>query len=401
MIGFFFSAVVATTPPLTVRVDGPGMLRFELDGRAAYAKSASLVVEGGEVRFHGHSLLPSISAPDGVSSLSTTLEGEIFASIGGRKVDLGRLVLAVFASESSLKPQGDLLIAETRPSLMEPGDGTAGVIRQDSASTPASNAVPPIKAIVATPATTKPQAIASYHARPTKATSMAPGKAKLTFKILSELPSDKITLGDIADIDAEASLAAELRDVSLGISPAFGVYRALDKATIISGLRQQGFDLGDLEIVWPTRVRVHRQSQLISGQKFLDAAIASALAKAPKANFTVDQAPLDLAAPVGDAEISVERCELSKDGATVRLNIAISGEKFATRTLILHAEGGLAAIPIGAPVKIVLKCGGAIVEIEGKTKTSALPGQSITVVTETGSIHTGIAVSADRVEVNL
>lgn len=397
MIGFILCAAVATGgPTLDVRVDGAGLLRFARDGRAVYAKSAHLTVDAGCLGLSGNTLLPQVRVPSDATDLSVDLQGDLFATAHGSKIPLGQLVLAMFPVEGALTPDGGFLVAADRPTLVEPGDGLAGVIRGPQASTPTIVAkaqptakTPEIKRVVAPYRTIAPTAV------------ITTGKASVTAKQFSEVGGDKILLGEIADIEGDSFLVEKLKTLEVGDSPAIGVTRGVDRFSIQTRLLQAGLKDGSVTLSVPEGTKVLRKSQSISADKFVAAALDAAQKKAPGASFHCDQPGSDFPAPLGEVRLAVETCSVGRTSAAVTVGVLIDGKRINSRTVNLKMDGNAPGVAPGDAVKIILKAGGATVEITGKARSGGFVGQTIEVVADTGAKLTATVAGPGRVEVQM
>ncbi len=136
-----------TLAPVRVHVDGDGYMRFIRDGRVVYAKQATLTNVGGHLGADGAKLLPAISFPNSVSSISIDLMGNIDAGSS----HLGRLVLGIFPAGTSSSGIGSFLSFSDRATLTNPGEDTAGVIRTVATTSQPEDPKPTIKDVIADP----------------------------------------------------------------------------------------------------------------------------------------------------------------------------------------------------------------------------------------------------------
>src|SRR5579871_6059768 len=127
MTSLCLGLALATTPGLTVRVDGEGYLRFVREGRIVYATSASLTCQNSVLGSKGLPLVPAIRIPANAIRLDVDLSGNVVASTNLGKTACGQIVLARFSTP--LASESGFLISTTRASLGNPGDGMFGVIR--------------------------------------------------------------------------------------------------------------------------------------------------------------------------------------------------------------------------------------------------------------------------------
>src|ERR1017187_6126023 len=129
-------SVFTALTPIKVHVDGPGYLRFIRDGRVVYAKAATFVSIDGNLGSEGAKVLPEIQVPVGTQTFKVDLQGNV--DVGS--AHLGRLVLAIFPAGSTSSTTDDFFTFSERPTLTNPGEEAAGVIRVDGDSKPTASA---------------------------------------------------------------------------------------------------------------------------------------------------------------------------------------------------------------------------------------------------------------------
>jgi len=96
----------------------------------------------------------------------------------------------------------------------------------------------------------------------------AAGPTSVRFYDQTEVVADQILLGRVARVDgSDAQLAAALEAVVLGRSPLPGKTRALDRATILTRLKQSGIDPAQLDLQIPPDVTVTRASITIGREQ--------------------------------------------------------------------------------------------------------------------------------------
>ena len=373
---------VAAITPVTVRVDGDGYLRLLRDGRAVYAKSATLTVlsDGRLGTTAGDPVLPSLAVPAGASLLEVDLEGNVLVG----KSPIGRLVLALFPSNVALSDRDGVLLATDRPKLGNPGEGTNGVIRM-SGSAPAP--LPNVKGQSAVPIIT--------------------GKARVTARAEAEVSGDTVRLGDLATIEASEPLRTTLTQLDLGEAPAFGVRRVYDRVRIAARLRSAGVPVEAVELIVPASVNVTRQSQAIPHASFI-AAAQKALQENPAnaAQYSSDEVSTDFKAPVGEARLVVETVTgLNTANCSVKIAVFVDGKRINSRTVRLTATALPESIKAGSVVKVRFFAGGAFVEMSGIARTTGKVGDQISVeVRPDGAektLHLGRIIAAGVVEVKL
>ena len=147
---------------------------------------------------------------------------------------------------------------------------------------------------------------------------------------------------------------------------------------------------------------MRRKAQVIGKDAFIQAATAAAQTKlsADIPLSCIDNYG-DFAAPFGEVELRPEEINTSTSQVSVTLGIYVAGKRINSRTVNLRPDVTAARIAAGTPVKVVMKSSGVTVEVGGKARTGGFLGQTITVVTDTGSTLEGRVIGPDRVEVKI
>jgi hypothetical protein len=392
------TVAIAAGPSLEVRVDGEGYLRFARDGRAVYAKSASLTVASGKLASDsGAVVLPSIAVPATAKSLDIDLQGNVVAVTAAGRATVGRLVLAIFARTAVLSPEGDLLVCPERPRLVNPGDGEYGVIRIGGKA-PATTEATPAKP---GPLRTTPRVSPEKPPKP-----VVSGEIRIDVAAASEISGDTFTLGEVAKIVADPATAASVAAISMGNSPYGGVHTPVGSARILSRLKAAGIDTAKCKVNIPAGAWMARKSLQVTHKQFADAAIAYATTQttAGTSFVTKDNGP-DYLAPVGELELKVEQYAPNATGAAVTVAVFVDGKRCNSRTVRLEmtgVDGGpLIRVSSGTRVKILFRSNDAVVQVQGKTSRAAAIGQAVEVTTDQRTKHTGILTGPDTVEVKL
>ena len=132
-------SLASTGGELDVAIEGAGYLEVTLpDGSAAYTRDGALKLtgEGQLVTADGHPLVPDITVPDDVRSVSINPQGEVWVYFLGEPQPalLGQISLANFTNPKGLEAIGSNLFLETNasgPSLIAtPGEDGLGTLRQ-------------------------------------------------------------------------------------------------------------------------------------------------------------------------------------------------------------------------------------------------------------------------------
>jgi flagellar basal body P-ring formation protein FlgA len=119
---------------------------------------------------------------------------------------------------------------------------------------------------------------------------------------------DRLTLGDIAEVRAEApEIETKLRAVSLGYAPNVGMTRELARERIALAIASAGFAEGSVKLVAPAVVLVRRAAQNVDGfliQEAIEHATLDALnASGATARLSKLELPASVEAPAGQLEI--------------------------------------------------------------------------------------------------
>lgn len=378
-------SLLLAAAPAGVRVDGDGYLRFIRDGRVVYAKSATLLVQDGKVcDARGPAVLPTIAAPNG-ATLTVDLEGHVQLAGGGV---IGRLVLALFPTGSALMEQEGFSISTERPRVGNPGEGTNGVIRAEASTN-----------------------LALLEMRPPTETGGAPKPASTVTKgaVVTVRPSTKVAgamilLGEVATIEGEASLAAQLAKVPLGEAPPLGIARILDRDRIVTRIRAAKLDTADLLIIVPDRAEARRQAASVSHDQFVAAATAYVQEKlGPETPVRSADALPEMDVPEGTVELRGQSIAQNGTGLNVVVSVMVDGKPLRSRTVRLITETAEVGVRQGSTVKVLIRSGGALIETTGTARKTALVGQSVDVdiKLDQRTTHTGIVTAPGIVEVKL
>ena len=379
------------SPTLSIIVDGEGYFRFVFGNKVAYARQVRLIVSNGKLSAaDGSSLLPSVLVPEQATKLSVSLDGKISGTIFGREKQLGSIVLAMFTGMPSFKPVGLLSLSATKATVAAPGEGLAGVIRpivkpHNSDSNPLT-------------LQTKP-----YGFPPTgyNASNKNVAKSEVKVKFTSEVNTEVLTLGDVADISGDSQLVEKLKSVDLGKSPILGTKKSLSTLLVKALISSQGVDMRQVSLTVPNGAVVERKAQRISPEE-----IAIAVQEAFKKKLNVDtilepKSKINsMMVPPGTVSFEVSNTQLNPSDISTTVDISVDG-KLANSLHLRYDITQLPQIKRGDVVRLRLISNTAKVEVNAKAKGTAFLGQSVTVETDNGTIHTGRLIGPSIVEVNL
>jgi hypothetical protein len=365
----------ASPPPLEVKVDGDGYLRFARAGKVVFAKTATLTVREGLLASRdGLPVAPSVPIASDARQLEIDLEGHVTVVRAAGKARAGRLVLATFPAGTTLSPDAGYLTAGLRATLGNPGEGLNGVVRTTGASSSA----------------------------PAPAPAASPGEVFVRVAVRSEVDGDLIFLRDVAQISGPDETVARLGAVDLGRAPVHGLERTLSQSYLLTRLRGAGFDPKQLRLEVPSAAIVSRSSATISAEELLAAAEAAA-----QAHHGVDIAfrsirPITvMRVPPGDVDVAAEQVRKDGSNTVVVLAVTVDGRRVGTRNLTLTPQAGAASVKAGDPVTLRLVRNGLTVEVPGTARGAAFVGQAVPVETGTGTTHSGTLVAPGLVEVKL
>lgn len=404
----------AALSPIKVHVDGSGYLRFMRDGRVVYAKTATFVSVGGLLGSEGATILPEIPLASNVQTLTIDLQGNVESS--GQH--LGRLVIAMFPPGSTSSTTDDFFVFEERPTLANPGDGSAGVVRVDGDPMPRVTPAPAArtKSSEPKPADPKPQVLTARTEAPVR-TVHAASKQKdagahveIIVRQHSEVVGDQFSIGDIATVNGPDEVADAIRKVNVGTTTIVGYSRVIDPRYVAIRLRGAGYQDGSYVLVVPDGADVARKSKTVTTDEIADAAIKAAQAKAGvNLEFRVAGSIKPIVAKDGDITLETSDPEPTAKGFLVTVTAREGDVIVGAESITLSLPADIVSIKSGDTVKVLFKSGTASIEVEGKALSAGYLGQKIKVsVSATpnggnGSIttHTGKIIDVGTVEVDL
>lgn len=360
-------ALLAASPaPLILHVEGEGWLRFEREGRAVYAREASLTVSQGRlVNKEGLSLLPSLAAST-VEGARADLEGRI--TIQGREI--GRLILAKFPSDQALTQVKGMWVAAERPTLGSPGEGTFGVIRMGAKGAAPVKPQPQPQPQPDQPAQKPPaQNPVEPNPRPIPPVKIPEtGPLIIKARALSQSGTEAITLKDVAEITGIG--AAKAGEIQLGITPPYGVERPISKSLVEAKLGAAGFARGSWTLSWPgDKVGVRRLGQDVPHEAFVKAG-REALAKILPFGTQIEPEGVaaSMACPLGDYVMTALEPRIERDRVRLQVDISFQGIRFNGRPLTFRISSPFTAMRVGQEIQVRVRSGGASVIAKGKVR---------------------------------
>ena len=356
--------ILLPPPTLTVSVDGEGQLRFAQGNALVYARRATLHAANGVlVDASGLPLAPKVAV---TGAFRISLDGTITSN----GAVAGRIVLA--------------RVAGGKATLMNPGEGLAGVIRVSA---------PVVKATAPKPLSPKPNTV-----KPIAATTMKAGRIVITVRAESQLEGERILLGGIARIEAPASLCDRLAAIDIGALPPIGATRTIGASYVRALLRGAGLKADAFDLIIPVGATAARNGVTIETQTILDEAQGAAEGYVPNPLRRI--APITV--PLGELQLTTSAPAKTIGGAmAVTVTATVDGKVVGTRVVPLVLDPNVPTVRVGDSVRLRLISGGATIELPSKVKVAGRQGSDITVVTSTGSIHTGRLLPNSLVEVRL
>ncbi|MFC3652681.1 flagellar basal-body rod protein FlgG [Dyella humi] len=147
---FTQGAITQTGNSLDVAIQGNGFLQVSLpDGTVAYTRDGSLHEDstGQVVTADGYPLVPSITLPSNVNSITIGTDGTVSITSNGSTAttQVGTMQLANFVNPAGLQPMGQNLYLETQSSgtaqTGQPGINGMGTLAQGSLESSNTNVV--------------------------------------------------------------------------------------------------------------------------------------------------------------------------------------------------------------------------------------------------------------------
>lgn len=371
MIAALVFAVAANPLTIHIRVDGSGFLRFARNAQIAYASEATLSAQNGIlVAGDGSVMIPRIHVPANCFKLSVSLDGHFTAVTPSGSSEIGQIVLAMLP-DSVARP--GIFSCSQHGALSNPGDGLAGVIRASS-KTAAKGA--------STPA--------------------GPQPLRIAVRQISEIDSDDMTLGDIATFSGDKDRRADAQMIELGRTPQLGTSIRFSEGYIATKLKLAGFKPDDYVLIVPEGATVTRPFQIVTAASMIDTAIQKIKERFDvSVNLIPDAAIPEMKVPKGDLLLSAELGAKTDRSIGVLIMADVDGKRAGSRSITLIPTDDQVGVRVGDQVTIRIIAAGATVEIGGRVKTAGWVGQTVSVQSDTGSLHTAKVISSNLVEVRL
>jgi hypothetical protein len=384
-VGAFLAAAVfaaSADASQTVAVEGEGYMRFTRDGRAVYAKSATLEIQGGELREKGGvSFLPAVRLPAAAQGFSVDEHGWVLARTPSGESRVARLLLARFAS-GVLEPSGSFLLARDRAILGYAGAETFGTFTVSGAAK-TSGPFPPLPA----------------------ADRVVSGALVIQIGASVMVDKPRMTLRDIAQV--HGADAERVKAIDLGVAPVHGIPMSYARERLLSKVLLLGLDRAKVELQMPAAVEIRRAGQIVQPQQILEAAKAAVAEKTGlKGELETSDRLAEIHVPNGTLELAAESVSLISGAATVTVGIRVDGRRIIGRTVRLSGPMLEPAVQAGSNVTVRFLSNGVTVELPGRVRSSAAVGQSVEVTVQAGTgsaatTHVGTVIAPGKVEVKL
>ncbi len=138
---FSQGSIEITNNPLDLAIKGEGFFQFRMpDGSSAYGRAGNFHIdnEGNIVDPNGHILEPSLTLPEGTTSIAIRQDGTVLVSVNNQleQQEIGQITIARFINPAGLKSLGQNLFSETpasgEPAIGVPSQEGFGTINQYS-----------------------------------------------------------------------------------------------------------------------------------------------------------------------------------------------------------------------------------------------------------------------------
>ena len=386
MVTSILTVLIAGPLPTTyVRIEGDGYLRFAKGTQVMYARQAKLTATAqGLMASDGTLMIPRLVAPVGTTKLNIGMDGTITAELPSGQKQMGRLVIAIFDPKAGFNHVGSYVTTTAKPTLTNPGEWVAGVIRT-------------------TPLVAKAKAVTevSVEKTNTAAQGFATPGLEVTVNKDSQLENDHILLGDIAKIDGDPEIVEKLKVINLGTTPIMGATRGLTAQNIRANILSVVKTLKNVKISVPDGATVGRKCQKIE-----PSAINDAVSQAFKAKFSFETQLQDknhlFAFFVKPGALAMQVGQLSLNGTQLTGVVEVTVDNQLTNTVrVVYEMPTVSMVKRGDVVRLRLTSNAAMVEVSAKATSNGYLGQSITVQTDNGTTHTGTLVGPNTVVVKL
>ncbi|HWA82752.1 MAG TPA: flagella basal body P-ring formation protein FlgA, partial [Fimbriimonadaceae bacterium] len=229
------------------------------------------------------------------------------------------------------------------------------------------------------------------------APSIRSGNPAVSVRKLTEVESKEVTLGDIATITGDQADA--LSAIQYCAAPPVGIDVPITATRVKALVKRAGIEA---EVDVPVGAVLRQKFQPVTQDQFVAVAVKAAQESlGADIPLTCGQDAEDFRAPSGQLDLKSEGVNASGASLTVTVGVYVDGKRVNSRSIVLKADA-TAQVKAGAAVKIYMKSGGVTVEVPGVTRSAGMIGQTVTVmVTQTGSVLSGVVIGVDKVEVKV
>lgn len=410
MNSFLLSLLVASSPTLSVKIEGEGYVRFSREGRAVFSREFSLTVTDGKLAtIHGLNTVPTIQLGNGVSKLRLSKEGDLFATYSSGEVKVASLMIGVFAPTSGLTLSENYYIATDRPTYSQAGENGAGVfviVEQAKAVSPVKQPEVPIQPNPRTPEPKIQQVTAKgQKALASKAATPLPEGKVLRIRIKPEtlVPTETFSLSDIATFEGSQAMVDQVAGIALGSTPILGYSRSFELERTRLQLRAAKIPVEAIEFIVPEATSIRRPSQTVEYTELFEIAQKAIQASLGNGSALTDQSQnqtIGMVLPTGVRELRVGPISWSGTRASVTIEAFVDGKKIKSRSLSAAVTSQYSMPKVGSLVKVIVLSPGMKIQFSGKvTRTSGL--NTVEIRREDGATFSGTLIAEGTIEVKI
>ena len=233
------------------------------------------------------------------------------------------------------------------------------------------------------------------------------GWAAVTVRVAPEavVSADEISLGDLAAVDGDETLASRLRQLRLGPAPMPGATQRIDPEYLRLRLHEPQLEPDSVQLIVPDQIIVTRAFQLLSGAAIIDAAsryiqerLDGAESSADPPAVVVLSRPGDLRVPVGTVELvtqsQVEPTAQSAQAATV--TIKVDGRSYQTIPLSFRVGRYRNVVVAARALETRTPLGPGDWRIERRVSTE-IPSAALTTPPESADLEAALPIKAGEV----
>lgn len=405
----FTCLLLVSTARVDVAVEGDGYFRFAREGEEVYAKSATLTVRSGKLcSVDGPWVLPVILVEGEPKSITVDLNGKVSFDYGNGPAYAGRILLSKFSDDIRPVESRGFLLAYDKPILGEANDDGFGKILSGDLllKSAESRVTSAVKSNTTSEKKPEENRIKVYEPEaPEKIAVVKPdleflkrGGVQIVLPDSITISGERIRLGEIATVYANASLSPEISALDLGAAPMFGVPRLLASDRIEQALKLAGLKSDMIRIVG-SRVSVKIDSQVVTQADFEKVASEAARERFGDIEVESDRPVPDLEVPKGELQLVAENLVKSGNSVSVSVTVYVDGKRINSRSIKLYNTSVPLTLKNGDKVTVVILANDVSVEVTGKVRRIDGVTGDITVLLDTGSEVVGRVNKKGFVEV--